>query len=882
MRGFTLTLLCVVGAALAAPPQPPRAPRSLTDGADRWRNLIAEYSRTTGGAGGGWSGGGWLPPLVPIQVPLQADSSGRASVSVLVVPVPVPVAAPRAEPAQCALPVPQDNTAPPRTLAPTYSEPSGAVYHPGNNAPPFIPAPINNQPPLYNQVFNQRPTSNTVPPYNTLPSPQPSVFPSAPAVPSVLYDPAPPPRTSPPAPVDVPYESAPAPAPPRPPPRHPDEDERLARNAPNFPPVEDSRLLVEQFLAQVPEDPSLPPIVIDPVGVVSTDDYTVDELKEAGSSSHAQAPPELQTAAPEMRRLKCKRRRVEGGGGGSGEVERETRDPPPPPPRFERSLFLRARLTLPRAGYTESYSVWWDAASGASRVDFHGGATSTYRMMKRDGRVQSVQIRVDRTGETDVRRCVVSAPRRVTLAERALPALPDLQAFSFAGYVVRGTERAERWRHTLSGHSGELGGARGEALTFRHELLVTRSADNYTTTPHWYSVRVDSSVLGTDCDGYVHQFDEVEARHHDSSMFHLNIADACEQVEITNRMESVEPLREFTMLRRDPRHDVEVEQYKRKFGRVYADDVEEAVRKNILMQSSRHVASGNRQGASMELATNFLSDRLQVEQRVMLGVQEAPGQDPGAPFPHPRAELDALRGRLPRKFDWRERGAVTPVRNQWLCSSCWAFATVGAVEGALFVQSGRLVPLSEQVLVDCAQPYGGHGCKGTWPSSAYNYIQDQGLPALDEYTPYKGKELQCRAESVPAVTRISGHLNVTKDNVLALKVAIKKYGPTVVLIDGQATSFVNYKKGYYHDGRCKQNSHNHAVLAVGWMVHRGETYFILKNSWTTAWGEEGYVRMRASTNTCGVLRRPSVPRLRAEDVLRVPKTAPSAAAPNNT
>ncbi|KAJ8714310.1 hypothetical protein PYW07_002535 [Mythimna separata] len=874
MRACTLTLFCALGAALAAvaPPHSPRPARALTDTGERWRNLIAEYSRAAGGAGGAWASGGWFPPVVPIQVPLQGDGSGRASVSVLVVPVPVPVPAPRADPAQCAVPAPPDNTTP-RALAPTYSEPAGAVYHPGNNVPPYIPPPINNQPPPYNQVpvFNQRPTSDSL--YNPLPWPQPSAFPSPPAgVPA--SDPAPRP------PPDVQYESPPAPAPPRPPPRHPDADDRLARNAPNFPPVENSQLLVEQFLAQVPEDPSLPPIVIDPVGVVSTDDYTAEELQEAGSSV-AQAPAEAQTAAPEMRRLKCKRRRVEGGGGGSDE-EREAREPPPPPPRFERSLFLRARLTLPRAGFTETYSVWWDAASGASRVDFHGGATSTYRMMKRDGRVQSVQIRVDRTAESDVRRCVVSAPRRLTLAERALPALPDLQAFSFAGYVVRGTDRAERWRHTLSGHSGELGGARGEALTFRHELLVTRSADNYTTTPHWYSVRVDSSVLGTDCDGYVHQFDEVQARHHDASMFQLNIADACEQVEITNRMESVEPLREFTMLRRDPRHDREIEQYKRKFGRVYADDVEEAVRKNILMQSSRHVAAGNRQGASMELATNFLSDRLQAEQRVMLGVQEAPEQDPGAPFPHARAELDALRGRLPRRFDWRERGAVTPVRNQWLCSSCWAFATVGAVEGALFVESGRLVPLSEQALVDCAQPYGGHGCKGTWPSSAYNYIQDQGLPALDEYTPYKAKEQQCRADSVPAVTRISGHLNVTKDNILALKVAIKKYGPTVVLIDGQATSLVNHKKGYYHDGRCKRNSHNHAVLAVGWQVHRGETYFILKNSWSTAWGEEGYVRMRASTNTCGVLRRPSVPRLRAADVLRVPAGARAAAAPNDT
>lgn len=104
--------------------------------------------------------------------------------------------------------------------------------------------------------------------------------------------------------------------------------------------------------------------------------------------------------------------------------------------------------------------------------------------------------------------------------------------------------------------------------------------------------------------------------------------------------------------------------YKRIYDRRYADDTEEAVRKNVLMQSLRYTASGNRQGASFELGTTFLSDRLRQEREVLLGAAEAPAPEPGEPFPYSRAQLDALRGRLPRSFDWRERGAVTHVRSE--------------------------------------------------------------------------------------------------------------------------------------------------------------------------------------------------------------------------
>lgn len=108
--------------------------------------------------------------------------------------------------------------------------------------------------------------------------------------------------------------------------------------------------------------------------------------------------------------------------------------------------------------------------------------------------------------------------------------------------------------------------------------------------------------------------------------------------------------------------------YKQTFSRTYADDVEEAVRKNVFIQSSRHVESGNRQGASFEMQNNFLSDRLKVERRVMGGVAPSDSAEFGDSFPHSRAELNATRGRLPNEFDWRKLGGVTPVRCE--CVAC--------------------------------------------------------------------------------------------------------------------------------------------------------------------------------------------------------------------
>ncbi|CAH2056991.1 unnamed protein product, partial [Iphiclides podalirius] len=636
---------------------------------------------------------------------------------------------------------------------------------------------------------------------------------------------------------------------------------------PPFDKVVSSQQLVELFRAQTPSAPYEPPI------------------KQSAYDGSERAPPPFPTEPLRYRRAYGQQLAAAPGPSANGPPQGSSRSRVPPRPSFDRPLLVRGQLTVPRADYSERYTVWWDPDSGGARVDFHDGSASSFRSLA-EGNVYRAESHVDRSGERTVRRCAVGSPQRASAADQALPVLPaELDQFSFAGYVESARGVGELWRRVVGGRAGELGGARGEALTTRHDLLLARDAER--VVPLSYTVSVNSSVLGPECDGYHHEFFEVTEQQHMPNLFNLDLDEACDQVEYVNGSSAeqrarLDPLREFTLPRRDPRYDDKLNEFVSEYERSYVDNTEEAVRKNLIMQSHRFVSSGNREGATAELGVNFLCDRLDAELDELRGVEPGAELRRAERFPHSRRQLSAAEDALPKQFDWRPRGGVSPVRYQGSCMSCWAFAVAGAVEGALFVRTRRLVPLSEKCLVDCGHSHGANGCKGTWPSRAYDFIRDRGLPALDEYTPYEPKVDQCA--KVSPVTRISGHVNVTQNSVSALKIAIRRHAPTVVIVDAKAKSFITHKKGVLYDDRCgkRRKQLNHAVLAVGWGEKRGEPHFILKNSWSSKWGEGGYVRVQARANTCGVLTMPSYPRLEGEDVLRElpppPSPSPSDAA----
>jgi len=210
--------------------------------------------------------------------------------------------------------------------------------------------------------------------------------------------------------------------------------------------------------------------------------------------------------------------------------------------------------------------------------------------------------------------------------------------------------------------------------------------------------------------------------------------------------------------------------------------------------------------------------------------------------------------------NWKDKGAVTGVKNQGQCGSCWSFSTTGSVEGARFIAGKGLVSLSEQNLVDCSVPEGNQGCNGGLPSDAFDYTAQGGLDTEDNY-PYKAVDQKCSFNSGNALQVNSAYKNVTID-ATQMKLAVAQQ-PVSVGIEADQLVFQFYFGGVI--SKYCGDSLDHGVLVVGYDVIKGTEAYIVKNSWGSSWGDKGYVYISTDptanngNGVCGILAMATIP-----------------------
>jgi C1A family cysteine protease len=298
--------------------------------------------------------------------------------------------------------------------------------------------------------------------------------------------------------------------------------------------------------------------------------------------------------------------------------------------------------------------------------------------------------------------------------------------------------------------------------------------------------------------------------------------------------------------------------FKLEHGKAYYDQQEESYRKGVFAANLEMIRSHNEEHAAgkhtFTMAMNEFGDLTFEEFHAKYtGYKGLRHQ-----VLHSKNIVDLSHVEAADSIDWEAKGAVTPVKNQGQCGSCWAFSTTGAIEGAWKIAKGELVSLSEQELMDCSRPEGNESCNGGLMDQAFEFvIKNKGICTESAY-PYKMRDSNT-CNTCTSVASISSYVDVghTEDD---LAKAVTQQ-PVAVAIEADQSAFQFYSSGVL-TAACGTNL-DHGVLAVGYGELDGTAYWKVKNSWGASWGLKGYILLekgkKQQGGQCGILLAASYP-----------------------
>jgi len=299
--------------------------------------------------------------------------------------------------------------------------------------------------------------------------------------------------------------------------------------------------------------------------------------------------------------------------------------------------------------------------------------------------------------------------------------------------------------------------------------------------------------------------------------------------------------------------------FKREFRgeRYFGGDAEEAVRRQVFESNYRFIVEHNAQ-ADQGLQTywvgvNEFSDLTNEEFRQRFLNFKPTRAHLNVSFANIEVDTSALADNV----DWRDKNVVTHIKNQGQCGSCFAFSAVDSIESAAAIATGKLETLAPQQIVDCMDHSAGDVCEtgGDMVEAMELVIKEGGLERESDY-PYRARMSKtCAFTKSKKVVSITGVKNLQTGSESALQQAVGTVGPISIGIDAGGSGFQSYRSGVYTASNCHNqlDKLNHGVLAVGYGTESGKDYWLVKNSWGTSFGAQGYIKMaRNHNNMCGI------------------------------
>ena len=526
-----------------------------------------------------------------------------------------------------------------------------------------------------------------------------------------------------------------------------------------------------------------------------------------------------------------------------------------PAPAFSESFIVRGTIELPYAEIVEPFTALIDAKNDRSRISTYDGLSNVFQLGNVGSNGALIKV-VYETTETVLNR--LSCFQVNGTADGPVhmqPVIPDLtQNYEYTGEEKCGPKGAHMCDTWVYEHSV---GAKDNKYVFR-SIKVEGVA-----------VPVEFHFLG---------YDRLFGSHFDE---YKVLYEAYEPVAVFQESDfepAVTPCTDFpgpglaatcsiferlhlSKEKEVDEIDASFKSFKEQHGKQYTSDKEHFERSRIYRANHHFVQSMNRRKLTYRLKLNHLADLKPAERKVMRGLKRTAESvpPPGAEEFKPKATSVPI----PSAYDWRIYGAVTPVKDQAICGSCWSFSTTGVIEGAYFLKHGKRILLSQQNMMDCTWGEGNNACDGGEQFRAYTWIiKHGGIATSDSYGPYLMEDGKCHFANATIGTTIASYVHTKPGNETDLQLALYEQ-PVAVNIDASHDSFGFYSSGVYYEPKCgnKPDDLDHAVLAVGYGTLDGQDYWIVKNSWSTHWGNVGFILMSRRNNNCGVATDPSFVRM---------------------